>query len=123
MKFKIDENLPTLIQSFFLQAEHDVRTVRSEGMQGCSDQALYDACCSEHLCLITLDLGFADVTLFPPAKCGGIAVLRVPKHSDLQMMEKMIRQFLEALSKMSIRKNLWIVEFGRIRIHQVEKGK
>jgi hypothetical protein len=65
-----------------------------------------------------LDLDFADVTRFSPSEANGIVVIRVPRNPSLALLEQLIRQFLQALTQMSVEKNLWIVEIGRIRIHQ-----
>jgi predicted nuclease of predicted toxin-antitoxin system len=47
MKVKLDENFGTRTQRLFEAADHDVCTVRDEGLRGCSDQRLYDTCCVE----------------------------------------------------------------------------
>jgi len=120
MKFKLDENFGTRAQQFFRDAGYDVQSVRDQELQGCSDQRLYEVCCTERRCLVTLDLDFADVTRFPPAQAGGIVVIRVPRNPGLALLEQLVRQFLQALTKMPLEKDLWIVEVGRIRVHQLE---
>lgn len=120
MKLKLDENFGTRTKQLFLGAGHDAQTVRTEELQGCSDLRLYEVCCAEQRCLVTLDLDFADVTRFPPAQAGGIVVIRVPRNPSLPLLEQLVRQFLQALTKMPLEKNLWIVEIGRIRLHQLE---
>ncbi|MEW6419789.1 MAG: DUF5615 family PIN-like protein [Nitrospirota bacterium] len=120
MKFKLDENFGTRTQQLFRASGHDVQTVRDQGLQGRSDFYLYEVCCAEQRCLVTLDLDFSDVTRFPPAKTGGIVVIRVPRNPSLVLLEQLIRQFLQSLTEMSVEKKLWIVEVGRIRIHQSE---
>ena len=118
MKFKLDENFGTRTQKIFRDAGHDIHTVRDEQLQGCSDVKLFEICGAEHRCLVTLDLDFSDVTRFPPEQTGGIAVIRALRNPSLELLEKLIRQFLQSLSQMSIEKKLWIIETGRIRIHQ-----
>ncbi|PIX18063.1 hypothetical protein COZ71_00030 [Candidatus Desantisbacteria bacterium CG_4_8_14_3_um_filter_40_12] len=61
MRFKLDENLGTRTQRLFYAAGHEVKTVRDEGLQGTSDQHLYEVCGVEQRCLITLDLDFANI--------------------------------------------------------------
>lgn len=120
MKFKLDQNLGTRTRQLFHAARHDVRTVRDQGLQGCSDLHLYEMCCAEGRCLVTLDLDFTDVTRFPPDQAGGVVVLRIPRNPGLGLLEQLIHRFLQALTQMSVEKKLWIVEIGRIRIHQSE---
>ena len=75
-------------------------------------------CQTEQRCLVTLDLDFTDVVRFPPEQTGGIVVVRVPRNPSLTLLEQLVRQFLQTLTQMSVKEQLWIVEVGRIRIHQ-----
>lgn len=121
MKFKLDENFGTRTQQLFRAAGHDVQTVRDEGLQGSSDQYLYEVCCTEHRCLVTLDLDFTDIIRFPPNQTDGLVVIRVPINPSLSLLERLIRHFLQMLTQMPVKKLLWIVEVGRIRVHQLEE--
>lgn len=120
MKFKLDENFGNRTRQLFRAQGHNVKTVREQGLQGTSDQHLYEVCCNEKLCLVTLDLDFADVTHFSPYQADGIVIIRVPRNPSLVLLERLVLQFLEALTKISVEKRLWIVEIGRIRIHELE---
>ena len=118
MKFKLDGNFGTRTQELFKSAGYDVKTVLEQNMQGCSDQHIYDACCAEKRCLVTLDLDFADVIRFPPTKSSGIAIIRIRQNTTITILEKLIQQFLVTINQRSIESELRIVEFGKIRIHQ-----
>ena len=120
MNFKLDENFGKRTQHLFRTAGHDVQTVSSQGLNGRSDKKLYEVCCSEKKCLVTLDLDFADVTRFLPTKSSGIAVIRVPRNPSIALLEQLVNQFLKAVIKMPVEKRLWIIEPGRIRVHQSE---
>jgi len=117
MKFKLDENFGTRTQQLFKEAGHDVRTVREESLGGASDQRVYEVCCAEQRCLVTLDLDFASIIRFPPQKTSGIVVIRVPRNPSLSLLERLVRQFLQAIEQRTVGKNVWIVEAGRLRIH------
>jgi len=123
MKFKLDENFGTRTQQIFRTSGHDVLTVRDQQLQGCADQRLLEVCRSERRCLVTLDLDFSDVLRFPPQEAHGIVVIRVPHNPTLPLLELLIRQFIKSLETMTVEKKLWIVESGRIRIHQSEDTK
>jgi predicted nuclease of predicted toxin-antitoxin system len=118
LKFKLDENFGNRTQKIFELFGYDVQTVRAEALQGAPDQILYEICCQEQHCLVTLDLDFADVIRFPPQKIRGIVVIRVPKNPSLSLLEKMVQQLLQKTIELSPESNLWIVEAERIRIHQ-----
>jgi predicted nuclease of predicted toxin-antitoxin system len=123
MKFKLDENFGTRTVKLFRQSGHEVKTVRDQSLQGSSDQTIYEVCCGEQLCLVTLDLDFSNVIRFPPEKAGGIAVIRTPKNPTLTVFERLINQFLKTISKVPINKQLCIVEMDRIRVHQTGEGE
>jgi hypothetical protein len=63
-------------------------------------------------------MDFANPLVYPPANFPGIAVIRIPKRvtaTDLQMgLETLAR----ALVTEPLLGRLWIVERGRVRIHQ-----
>ena len=120
MKFKLDENFGTRTQQLFKQRGYDVHTVLDENLKSAPDTDLYEICCREQRCLVTLDLDFTDVVRFPPKNGSGITVIRQPHNFSIPILEKLIGQFLDALKTMSIEGNLWIIEPGRIRVHSRE---
>ena len=75
------------------------------------------------MCLVTLDLDFADVLRFPTVTSAGIVVIRVPQNPSLALLEQLVTQFQSALEKMPVGHHLWIIEVGRIRIHQSETSE
>ena len=122
MKFKLDENFGSRAIHLFQAAGHDAETVYQEGLSGASDAALFEACILEQRCIVTLDLDFADVVRFPPHISNGIAVLRTPKNSSLQVLEKLVNNLLKMMLAEQITGRLWIVEINRIRIHDSAQG-
>ena len=120
MKLKFDENLGNRHAEVFRIAGHDVLTVRDQGLQSGSDPTIFDACCAEQRCLITLDLDFANVLRFPPADSAGIIVLRFPDRGTMLLLDSLVDNAINALKALSPQGRLWIVEPSRIRIHQSE---
>ena len=118
MKFKLDENFGLRAKKLFLEFNHDVHSVVDEQLQGCPDESLFSKCVSENRCLVTLDLDFCDVIRFPPEKSKGIVVIRFPSNPTLAVLELLCKQFLEYNRSVPIGNELWIIEIGRIRIHQ-----
>jgi predicted nuclease of predicted toxin-antitoxin system len=120
VNFKLDENFGTRTQQLFLAAGHDVSTVGSQGLCGCPDRRLFEICGRESRCLVTLDIDFGDVTRFPPDHSAGIVVLRLPRNPTLPILESLVSALLRTLGDRPLAGRLWMVEPGRIRVHQTE---
>ncbi|MBI1730377.1 DUF5615 family PIN-like protein [Candidatus Acetothermia bacterium] len=117
MKFKLDENIDARLGLQIQQRGHDVSSVREQNLHGIHDEALYRHCRNERRILVTLDKDFSNVLRFTPAGSSGLVVLR--GHDNLfSTMERLIHTLVEALDKNQPAGQLWIVEPGRLRIHE-----
>jgi predicted nuclease of predicted toxin-antitoxin system len=117
LRFKLDENADSRWREPLVQAGHAVSTVAEEALRGAEDEIVAETCQREELCLITADLDFAQILDYPPEKYAGLIILRHP-HPTLAGMARLIRQIVAALPNESPVGRLWIVEPGRIRIHE-----
>ena len=118
MKLKLDENLGRRLAELFQAAGYDTATVPGQQMSGAADSELILRCRDEGRAIVTLDLDFANPLLFRPSHYAGIAVLRPSEpvsHSDL---EDLCRTLIGGMMQEQVAGKLWIVERGRIRIHQ-----
>jgi predicted nuclease of predicted toxin-antitoxin system len=120
VKFKLDENFGTRTQQLFRAAGHDVSSVEGQKLCGCTDQRLFEVCEHDGRCLVTLDMDFGDVTRFPPGRSPGIVVLRLPTNPTLAVLESLVGALLRSLGSEPLAGRLWVVEPGRIRIHQTD---
>lgn len=117
MKLKLDECVDARLASILRQAGHETTTVRDQGLFGVADSALYEHCTSEDHILVTLDLDFSDVLRFPPEHTPGLVVLRGP--NDLfHTVRILVHTLANALTRDTPSGRLWIVEPGRLRVHE-----
>lgn len=65
LKFLLDENIPTKLLWWLIGQGFEVRTVKELGLNGKTDQQLYDYCERGGWMLISLDLDFADTVMYP----------------------------------------------------------
>ncbi len=117
VRFKLDENLPRDAEVLLRGAGHDVQTVLEERLGGRADPKVLDACLTESRVLITLDLDFSDIRLYPPASHKGIWVLR-PHTQSIDSMLTLLKGALGVLGTEQTESRLWVVEPGQIRIRE-----
>ena len=117
MRLKLDENLDARLALLLRQAGHDTTTIVGQGLRGIADPALYEHCTLEGHILVTLDLGFSNVLRFPPERTPGLVVLRGPDDL-LPTIRILIHTLINALSTGTPSGRLWIVEPGRLSVHE-----
>ena len=117
MKFKLDENLDPRAADILRKAGHDALTVADQRPQGAPDESVFTVCRREQRCLVTLDLDFSNLLDFPPETSAGIVILRHPR-PRLRSWLDLTELLTVALQRDNPTGKLWIVEPGRIRIHQ-----
>ncbi|MBF0308508.1 MAG: DUF5615 family PIN-like protein [Magnetococcales bacterium] len=117
MKFKIDENLPSEVSVLLRGLGHDAVSVLDQDMGGMEDGKIFSVCREERRILVTLDLDFANVQVYPPSKGSGIMVLRLACQDKSTVME-VLHRLLPILESESPDGRLWIVEEKRIRMRE-----
>ncbi len=116
MHFKLDQNLDRGIAQPLVDAGHDLKTAEEQVLQRADDPTIAAVCKAEGRCLITADLGFAQIIDYPPDQYPGLIVVRHPRPTRGAM-----RALFEQIRMMCLQESpdgrLWIVEPGRVRIH------
>ena len=115
MNFKIDENMPTSAAELLRQQGHDAHTVFDETLNGGMDQTIAETCRKELRTLITLDMDFSDIRVYPPGNYAGIILLRPRRQSEPQII-KLLEAVLPVFQTEQVIGSLWIVEPSGIRI-------
>jgi hypothetical protein len=86
-------------------------------MIGADDVALYRVCRAEGRVLVTLDRDFGEILRFPPEGTAGIVVLACRGRLSPAFILKRITELVGFLRTQDISGRLWIVEPGRLRVH------
>ncbi|MBS3919359.1 MAG: DUF5615 family PIN-like protein [Deltaproteobacteria bacterium] len=118
MRFKVDENLHVEIADLLRERGHDALTVFDQEARGRSDHDIADLSRNEDRVLISLDLDFSNILIFPPEKYPGLIVLRLRKKSR-SAVRLVITRVIDHLYKEPLAGRLWVVDEHRIRIHRV----
>ena len=96
-------------------AGHDALTVHGQRLSGADDATIAKRIIQESRCLITLDLGFGDIRIYPPKEYQGIIILRAKKQ-DKNTVLGFIHRLIPIFASETVAGRLWIVEEDRIRI-------
>jgi predicted nuclease of predicted toxin-antitoxin system len=115
MKFKTDENMPVEAAEDLRQACHDAETVVDQRLAGQPDVRVAEVCKAEGRAVVTLDLDFSDIRVYPPSDYAGIIVLR-PSVQTITNIRRLLGQVIALLPTEPLAGHLWIVDEGQIRI-------
>lgn len=115
IRFKTDENLHPDVAQYLRANGHDAHTVWDQALRGASDQALAQVCRAEGRVLMTLDLDFADIRVYPPQQYAGIIVLRLASQSRNHVLRSVTR-LIPLLAESDIVGHLWIVDEQSVRV-------
>ena len=121
MKFKSDENMPVEAADDLRQAGHDAVTVADQHLAGQPDVRIADVCRAEGRAVVTLDLDFSDIRVYPPSDYAGIIVLR-PSVQTITNTRRLVGQVIAMLPNEPLSGQLWIVDEGQIRIRAATPG-
>ncbi|RMH08649.1 MAG: hypothetical protein D6704_02700 [Nitrospirae bacterium] len=120
MKLKLDENFDVRLVPLLRGEGFEVDTVQAEGLSGAQDERIYHVCRDTGHVLITLDLDFSNPIRFPVEPMEGIVIIRV-RRPLLSTIRATLLNALPELRSRSLKGALWIVEPGRIRVHETEE--
>jgi len=115
VSFKVDENLPVEATTLLQGAGYDALSVHDQKMVGSTDDKIADICQAEGRAIVTLDLDFADIRVYPPEDYHGLIILRLDRQDKPHVLE-ILERVLEKLKEEKLAGMLWIVNERNIRI-------
>ncbi len=121
MKFKTDETMPVEAAEDLRLTGHDAMTVADQQLAGQPDVRVAEVCRAEGRVLLTLDLDFSDIRVFPPRNYAGIIVLR-PSVQTIKNIQRLVGQVIALLPTEPLAGQLWIVDEGQVRIRAGIQG-
>jgi predicted nuclease of predicted toxin-antitoxin system len=118
LRFKLDENLPRLVEPALRDLGHNVESAQSEGLAGATDPRLLAACVAEDRILVTLDLDFSDIREYRPGSHRGIWVVRPPQQTFDSVLRLVLSAVRLAATERTARQ-LWVIDDRRVRIRDL----
>lgn len=119
MRFLIDEDLPRSMDNLLRQCGHEAIDVRDIGLRGATDTEIATYVQKHELCLLSGDMGFADIRNYPPGKYSGVVVLHLPAKATSSTILTLLQSLLVQTEIVNqLNGKLAIVERGRVRIRK-----
>jgi predicted nuclease of predicted toxin-antitoxin system len=116
VRFLVDANLPRSVVTLLRNLRHDVEFVRDIGLGAAADSHIAARAKTIAAVILTRDLDFADVRLYPPEEYSGIVVLRLHDGAIAQDIVRVVERFARMPEFLdSLDRRLAIVESHRVR--------
>src|SRR5947209_8131980 len=115
MRFQLDENMPGVLLADLAALGHDAETCEQEGIAGTGDPAISAQATAEGRVVLSFDLDFANIVVFPPGTHSGHVVLRLHR-PDVPSARAAVARLIRYVSESEMHGSIVIVDDTRIRI-------
>ena len=119
MEFLLDENLPLSFVELLQKAGFATGHVRLIGLQGASDFRIAEYAKNHKLVLITKDLEFGSLLLYPKGSHYGVLVLRLPQHFNKEQILRFLMNFLKSANTTILIQHIIVLEVGKYRLRKL----
>ncbi len=116
MKFVLDENLSLSLIEVLRELGFEAEHVINVGLRGCSDKKISAYAKKQQAVLITKDLEFANIMIYPKNAHYGLIVLRLPNYFTISRMKESLKEFLTKSKPEICIGTIIILEVGRFRM-------
>lgn len=119
MKLFLDENLPLSLVANLQSLGFEVEHVQTVGLRGASDNTIVTFAKEKKAILITKDLEFGNLLIYPSGSHFGLIVLRLPYHFTTNQISTALQLFLRKIKAEELVHSLVILEVGKYRIRRL----
>ena len=121
MKFFLDENIPLSAVEVFQALGLEVAHARNTVLRGAMDREIAEYARKHRAILVTKDLEFGSVVLYPKGSHYGLLILRFPHYFTVRQTLANLRVFLSKLKPQTFVNCITVLEIGRYRIRRMGK--
>lgn len=118
MRFFLDENISNYLKQQLLKENHEVESAR-DIMRGASDKEIAYYARKTKAILITKDIEFGSIVLYPKYSHYGLIVLRLPNNFTSIQLTNALLQFLNSIDLAQLVNKITIIELGRYRTRKI----
>ena len=117
MRFILDANIPYSAKKIFRKSDSALH-VRDIGLANAADDDILKRAVATGAILVTRDLDFANIVVYPPETHRGVIALRLPPHFTALQIVRVLKQFLARVDRKVLPAALTIVEEGQYRVRR-----
>ena len=117
MRFFLDANMPYSSKEVFKNFGQ-VNHAGDIGLARAADREIIEYVAERKAILVTKDLEFANVLLYPINSHSGVVVLKLPFYFTAKQINNALKSFLSSLDVKELENAVTIVELGRYRMRK-----
>ena len=115
MKFFLDENLPLSLSEVFTESGFETEHAKTSGLRGATDKEIAKYALKQKKILVTKDLEFGSLLLYPQGSHYGLIVIRVPFNFKTDQIKRVVKNFISKTHAADLINTITIVEVGKYR--------
>lgn len=118
MKFLVDADLPKSAAKVIKELGFEVEDVREISLGNVEDSEIIRYAKQRGFIIITRDLDFGNILVYPVKSHKGVIILRLPCFFVSKQINNILLEFLKSTKEEEIKNSIVIVELGRYRIRR-----
>ena len=120
MKFFLDENMPLRACDLLHELGFETDHVITLNMRGASDERIAGFARENKAVLVTKDIEFGSLLLYPPGSHHGLLILRLPKNYNTDQILLALETFLKKTDPALLVNTVTILEVGKYRTRKLD---
>ena len=117
MQLLADESTPFNIVQHILGLEVEISTVKEMGLSGKPDEEIISFVVKNKITLISADIEFGNILLYPPASHLGVIVIRYSPRVISELLQ-VVSDFIEQHKAANLSKTLVIIDKNKYRVRR-----
>src|SRR3989344_3441657 len=118
MRFLLDENMPFSAMRVIKLRGCEVEHVKLSSLKSCDDKEIAKYAKEKNAVLISKDIEFGSLILYPENCHYGLIILRVPYHFTGEQITNVLKEFFDSYNIEDLAGKKIILELGRYRVRK-----
>ncbi len=120
MKFFLDENIPLSTINIFVKLNFEVEHCRNSKLVGSPDSRIAEYAKKQKAILVTRDLEFGSLLIYPRDSHYGLLILRLPNNFTAKKINDALERLLRNIKVEDLINSITVLEIGRFRVRKLK---